>query len=78
MRYRGLSKAVSPEIQLGYHSAGGGETSEQYNQPRTLDLNAGWVRGFCKALEVQPTPVSVDEYEPLSSLQQHISSTLLK
>jgi len=59
VRYRGLSKAVSPEIQLGYHSAGGGETSEQYNQPRTLDWNAGWVRGFCEANYVHPIPVSV-------------------
>ena len=78
VRNRGLFKAVSPEIQQGDHSAGGGEMSEQHNQARTLAVNAGWVRGFCEALEVHPTPVFVDESEPLSSLQQHISPTLLK
>jgi len=78
VRNRGLSKAVSPEIQQGDHSAGRGEISEQHNQPRTLALNAGRVRGFCEANEVQPIPVSVNESEPLSSLQQHLSSTLLQ
>ena len=61
-----------------HHSAGGGETSERHTQPRTLALNAGLVRGFCEANEVQPIPVSVDESEPLSSLQEHLSSTLLQ
>jgi len=78
MRYRGSSKTVFPDIQGAEHRAGVGPASEQQNLPRTLALNAGWVRGDCEPLESQQTSESVNKSEPSPSLQPHMSSRLLE